>query len=378
MKAGWQSKKLGEIISLEYGKALPDGKRVQDGLYPAYGANGIKDRTNEYLVDCPTIVVGRKGSAGEIKLTEGKIWALDVTYYTVFDEKKLNIMFLYYLLSTLELTKLAKGVKPGINRNDVYAIDVAFPPLPEQQRIVSILDEAFEGISTAVENAEQNLINAREFFEAFRESAFQSDSRDWSHCQLGEMASFRNGINFSKSSKGVSIKIIGVSDFQNSFWAPFDTLDSVIIDGKLPVSDLVKEGDIFFVRSNGNPELIGRCLLAGEVLEDTTHSGFTIRARLHTSTLTPQYLCNFLKSKRTRKKMVDGGNGVNIKSLNQTTLSTLVIPVPSLNEQQTIVSKLDALSEETQRLESIYQQKIADLDELKKSILHQAFSGQLK
>ncbi len=96
--------------------------------------------------------------------------------------------FLYNLLQTLELPKLAKGVKPGINRNEVYSIRVKIPPLPEQQRIVAILDEAFEGIATATANAEKNLANARELFESTLQTVFTSKGNTWEEKTLGEIA----------------------------------------------------------------------------------------------------------------------------------------------------------------------------------------------
>ena len=137
----WDERTLGELITLEYGKPLPNDKRSRNGKYPVYGANGEIDRTDDFYFGKPSIIVGRKGSAGEINLTEEKFWALDVTYFVKYDESSLNLYFLYNLLQTLDLPKLAKGVKPGINRNEVYSISVAIPPLPEQHRIVSELDE---------------------------------------------------------------------------------------------------------------------------------------------------------------------------------------------------------------------------------------------
>ena len=84
-----------------------------------------------------------------------------------------------------------------------------------------------------------------------------------------------------------------------------------------------------------------------------------------------------MKSTNSRKRLIDGGTGTNIKSLNQQTLSALRVPFPTATEQKTLVARLKSVSEETQRLESIYQQKIAKLAELKKSLLHQAFTGEL-
>ncbi len=136
----WEEKKLGEVITLEYGKPLDKYKRIDKGQYPVYGANGIKAKTNEYYYDKKTIIIGRKGSAGEINLTEERFWPLDVSYFVKFEKKQIDLCFLYFCLLTLNLPKLAKGVKPGINRNDVYDLIIQFPSLSEQKRIVKNLD----------------------------------------------------------------------------------------------------------------------------------------------------------------------------------------------------------------------------------------------
>ena len=95
--AVWKKKKVGEILSLEYGKPLAQNLRKEDGKYPAYGANGIKARTDEFYCGKQSIIVGRKGSAGEINLTENRFWPLDVTFFVKFDDNKFDLKFLYYL-----------------------------------------------------------------------------------------------------------------------------------------------------------------------------------------------------------------------------------------------------------------------------------------
>ncbi len=157
MKTNWQTKKLGEIIKLEYGKPLPKSKRKLDGKYPVYGANGIKSRSNSYFFERSSIIVGRKGSAGELNLVDGNFWPLDVTYFVTFDTKKYDLKYLYNLLCTLNLPRLAKGVKPGINRNDVYSIEVTVPELSEQKRIIKKLDAVFLKIENVRSNTEQKL-----------------------------------------------------------------------------------------------------------------------------------------------------------------------------------------------------------------------------
>jgi len=172
---GWVEKKLGDVCSLEYGKPLPKEDRDPDGLYPAYGANGIKTRTDKFLVNGRSIIVGRKGSAGEINYTEDKFWALDVTYYTKFDSNILDLDFLYYLLSLLKLPKLAKGVKPGINRNDVYAITIQLPPLKEQSKI-AIEMKHLENITNSLESKYQQELNSlEELKKSILQKAFEGE-----------------------------------------------------------------------------------------------------------------------------------------------------------------------------------------------------------
>jgi len=187
MRKSWQEKKLGDVLTLEYGKPLSPAERKSDGKYAVYGANGIKDRSDIFYCDKPSIIVGRKGSAGEITLTEDKFWPLDVTYFVRFDEARCDLQFLYHLLSLQELPKLARGVKPGINRIEVYAKMVRIPPLCEQQRIVAILDEAFAALTTATANAEKNLKNTSELFDSFLNSLFTNTER-WLQLPIGKLA----------------------------------------------------------------------------------------------------------------------------------------------------------------------------------------------
>lgn len=153
----WKTKRIGEFLTLEYGKPLDKSLRKEKGKYPAYGANGIKCRTDEYFYDRKTLIIGRKGSAGEVTLSEDKFWPLDVTYFVKFDEELYDLNFIWFLLKTLNLPSLASGVKPGINRNKVYSIEVKVPEIEEQKRIVAILEFLFADIETLRINAESKL-----------------------------------------------------------------------------------------------------------------------------------------------------------------------------------------------------------------------------
>lgn len=383
MKQGWEVKKLGDICEIYQPKTISTKEMFDNGTYPVFGANGIIGRYNKFNHEEPQLLITCRGATcGSVNISEPYSWINGNAMVVRPKDRSLNIRFLEYLFrGGIDLSKSITGAaQPQITRQSLSPIIISYPkPLSEQQHIVYILDKAFNAIATAKANAEKSLKNARELFESYLQGVFEKKGEGWEEKTLGEIATFRNGINFTKSGKGEKISIVGVKDFQNNFWVPFNNLETVVLDGKLNEFDLLKEGDILAVRSNGNPQLIGRTLLANEVVGKVSHSGFTIRIRLNNKNIDPTYLCNYLKISKTRKILVDGGNGVGIKSLNQGSLSALIIPFPkSLHVQQAIVQKIDALSSETKRLESIYQQKIEDLEELKKSILQKAFSGELK
>ena len=375
MKKGWETKKLVEVIQLEYGKPLDPAQRNPNGRYPAYGANGIKARTDKFYRDNASIVVGRKGSAGEITLTEEKFWPLDVTYFVEFDRQRHDLRFLYYLLLTLDLPSLAKGVKPGINRNEVYALSVHVPPLHEQQRIANILDQAFAGIATAKANAEKNLQNARALFESYLQSVFSQRGEGWAEKALEELG-------IITSSKRI---------FKNEYvesGVPFYRTKEIkeLANGRAITTELfISEGryneikEKFGVPNQGDI-LITAIGTIGEIYVVTGARDFYFKDGnvlwLKEFTTTNSYylkyaLISFVES---LNKMAHGSaySALPIQRLN-----IHRIFVPSLKEQEAIVSQLDGLSEKTRFLESIYQQKLAVLDELKKFLLHQAFSGQL-
>jgi len=400
LREGWEIKKLGDVCDIINGTTpLRTNKEFwEGGDFPWFTIDDIREqgRLINYTKQKVTLVALKKlrilpietillcctASIGEYALTKIELTSnQQFNGLVIKDKKELYPMFLLYFSSTLKdiLSNLSgKATIDFIPISRLRDIEIPILPLPEQQRIVAKLDQIFAAIDKAKANAEQNLKNAKELFESYLQEVFEKKGEGWEEKTLGEVATFRNGMNFTKGSKGEEIKIVGVKDFKNSFWVPFENLESVIIDGKLSNIDLLNENDILVVRSNGNPALIGRTLLSGNFVGKVSHSGFTIRIRINTNILNPLYLCHYLKTNFTRKKLMESGTGVNIKSLNQGSLSSLLIKYPkSIETQQVIVQKLDALSAETKRLELLYQKKMVDLEELRKSVLQKAFSGQL-
>ena len=170
-----QKIRLGDVLKLEYGKPLLPKRRTDNGTFPAYGANGIKCRTNDVYWKKPSILVGRKGTAGAVNLADGGFWPLDVTYFVVFDENEYDLRFLYYLLSRLDLPSLAKGVKPGLNRNDVYAVKQYFPPILEQKRIAATLDKVSANTASLVRIGEQKLTHLADLKQSLLHKAFTGE-----------------------------------------------------------------------------------------------------------------------------------------------------------------------------------------------------------
>lgn len=132
---------LRELVVLNYGKGLPQEKRDQNGSVLGYGANGPKCRTEEYLFDGESIIIGRKGSAGELTRVSGRVWPLDVTYFVTLKSDVVDMDYLYFAMKSLNIPSLARGVKPGINREDVYELRIPLPSLEEQEKIVILLSE---------------------------------------------------------------------------------------------------------------------------------------------------------------------------------------------------------------------------------------------
>lgn len=368
----WQMKKLGGIISLEYGKPLLDSQRDSSGLYPVYGANGIKDRTNEFYWDKPSIIVGRKGSAGEINITESKFWPLDVTYFVKFDEELYNLRFLYYLLKTLNLPQLAKGVKPGINRNEVYSVEMCVPEsITEQHRIISILDEAFTEIDKAKKNTEENIKKNKELFEAKLQSVFSNVSKYWTRKRLEEITNIEYGYTEKAKDKG-DYRYIRITDIDKE--GNLEPENKMFIEySKEAEKFVLEDGDLLMARTGAT---FGKVLLYRDI-EKSVFASYLIKISFKENILNKLYWY-FSKSRIYWRQASNLSSGTAQPQFNGSALREIIFSFPtSLADQHRIVTELDAISQETKKLEKLYRSKLTHLEELKKSILKQAFEGKL-
>lgn len=373
MRKGWRKQKLGDVVTLNYGKPLPTDKRCAEDGFPAYGANGVKCYAATPYWDQPSIIVGRKGTAGAVNLVPGGFWPLDVTYYVTLDDSKNDLNFIYYLLLALDLPSLATGVKPGINRNVVYAIEQDFPSLPEQKRIVAILDEAVAGIAMAVANTEKNLANARELFESYLNAVFGQQCDEWDQRTLRDVCmDYGRGKSKHRPRNdpiryGGRYPFIQTGDVRNSDHL-ITGYSATYSDAGLAQSKLWPKGTICITIAANIAETgvldFDACFpdsLIGLVVNEEVAFGSYVEFLL-------QSVKAILKAK---------GKGSAQDNINLGTFEKQCFPFPDLATQKQIVENVQELRISIRGLESIYQQKLIALAELKQSLLQKAFSGEL-
>jgi type I restriction enzyme, S subunit len=289
--------------------------------------------------------------------------------------------FLYYFLSRPEFRTEGAANMTGavghkrVSKNFIESYLIPVPPLGEQKRIVGILDEAFEGIATAKANAEKNLQNARALFVSHLQSVF-ADA--WRICELGTLSDLATHITDGdhlpppKSPTGVPFITIGNIvkqthriDFAETFMVTRDYFEA-LKPNKKP-----KQGDVLYTVTGS----FGIPVIVSDNVEFCfqRHIGL-IRPKSDTNS---NWLYYLLLSPQIRKQANDGATGTAQKTVSLKLLRNFEVPKVTLKQQKAALAKLDALSIETQRLESIYQQKLAALEALKKSFLNQAFTGDL-
>ena len=172
---------------------------------------------------------------------------------------------------------------------------------------------------------------------------------------FGEIANLRNGVNYIVADQGALVKVVGVGDFQDrTELSSFDILSQIRLRSHLSSDDELQDGDLLFVRSNGNKNLIGRCMVIRNPPAGTTFSGFTIRARLDKSQALPDYISLVFQTGSLSRQMTlaGGGNG-NISNLNQSLLATMPVSLPSLEIQKVLVSCISAWDTAIQKTEQL-------------------------
>ena len=287
--------------------------------------------------------------------------------------------YLYYFLGSSTTYKQFDSLAAGstvrnLNIDLVKGVKVILPPLSEQKRIVLIVDEAFEGIDRAIANTEKNLANTRELFENYSTTIFTHKGDGWNDMRLGDVC---EKVEYGSSAKSLSqgdVPVIRMGNIQNR---SIDWSDLVYTTDLEEINKyLLKNNDVLFNRTNSDAHVGKSAIYKSE--HPAIFAGYLIRIHRKEELIDADFLNFYLNSFPAREygKSVMS-RSVNQANINGTKLKEYPISLPSVAIQQQIVEKLSFLLTETQRLEAIYKQKLAALKELKQSILHKAFTGEL-
>ena len=337
---------LGNICDIQKGTAITSSE-IEEGEYKVV-AGGIDYAYmhNKYNRPENVITVSASGAnAGYVNFWQEKIFASDCT--TIIGNSFEETSFIYYFLKANQnlLFSLQKGAaQPHVYANDLKQIKIPILPISVQKKIVA----ECQNIDTEVLEAKEKI---RELQENINEIVASIDGKP---VKLGSIAQFKNGLNYKKSTQGISISIVGVADFKENKSPEWDKVQNIKINEHVDDSYLLHKNDLVTVRSNGSRELVGRFMFIDKEPEErTTFSGFSIRVRIVSDEVNSEFLYYFLASANVRQNLTTGSNGANIKSLNQDLLSNLEIPLPSLSEQKEIVSKIGAIESKIASLKLI-------------------------
>ncbi len=313
---------------------------------------------------------------------EKMITAVDCTIIR-FDQKQLiSNWFLYYSLSNEYQNEIQKQVtgatRQRISRKNLGLVSVPLPSLPEQQRIVSLLDEAFAAIAKAKANAEQNLKNAKELFESYLQGMFEKKGNGWVEKTLEELADEKCTLSYGIVQPGEEFEnglpVIRPTDLTSRYikLEGLKRIDPKLADGYKRTKLI---GDELLLCVRGTTGVVS---IATPELKDANVTRGIVPIRFNPKILNQEFGYYLLISNYVQKQIRAKTYGAALMQINIGDLRKILTPYPPIQEQQTIVRQLDALRAETQKLEAVYQKKIADLEELKKSILQKAFAGELR
>ncbi|SRR6266478_5178274 len=396
MRVGWHRKQIGDVCEIVNGgtpkTGVPDywdgqhpwitpaemGKRLSpyvDNTERKITELGLQDSSAKML-PTSSVILSSRAPIGHLVINTVPM-ATNQGCKGLVPRNGLQAKFLYYYLASIVglLNSLGTGATfKELSGQKLKEVPVPVPPLPEQKRIVGILDEAFNGIATAKANAEKNLQNARALFDSHLQSVFSKRGDGWVEKTLGELC--------AKITDGEHLRP-KVTTSGVPFLSAKDVLDRDVI---FTDSLFVSKADAIKFRKRCNPEMgdiliVSRGATVGRTCVVKTRREFCLLGSVILlkvgANSSSHFIAYALKSPEIRNQLMAVSEASAQQAIYLRDLKPLRIGCPSRTEQETIVSRLNALSAETRRLESIYQQKLAALEALKKSLLHQAFSGQL-
>ena len=385
---GWEVKKLGEVCEVIAGQS-PAGKYYnnrQEGL-PFY--QGKKQFAEKHIAE-PTkwttkvtkeaikndILMSVRAPVGPINIATQKI-CIGRGLASIRAGKLINREFLYDFLikHENEIVGNTGAVFNSINKKQIEAIQIPLPPLPEQQRIVKILDKAFVAIDKAKQNAEQNLRNAKEVFQSKLQSIFDNgklkvENGEWEKHTLKQVCEITSKLVDPKESQYQDMVHIGAGNIVAENGALIDlktAREEELISGKF----VFDKSMVLYSKIRPYLMKIVKCDFKGLCSADI-YPLTPLKDKI-----TKSFLYYLLYSSEFTRYAIEGSQRAGMPKVNRSHLFNYSFYCPSLTEQEQLSQSLDKISAEIDNLAAIYQQKLANLDELKKSILQKAFRGEL-
>jgi len=391
MKKGWTRKRVSEIAKHSLGKMLDKAKNKGEpkpylrNLNVRWFSFDLSDVLEMRFL--PEEAAKFTAFKGDVLICEGgypgraAIWEQDepihfqkALHRVRFHEPERSKWFLYYLLSkdldgTLKNHFNGAGIQ-HFTGEALAKFEVPLPPLAEQQRIVGVLDEAFACLATAQANAEKNLQNARALFESHLQSVFTQRGKGWMEKSLSDVCAITSVLVDPRKEEFLDLTHVGAGNIESQTGV-FIKLKTAREEGLISGKFLFDESMVLYSKIRpylmkvARPDFNGLCSADMYPLAPTTNE------------ITRDYLFHLLLSKSFTDYAIQGSARAGMPKVNREHLFEFKLLLPDVKKQKQLASNLDELHSETQRLESLYQQKQAALAALKKSLLHQAFAGQL-
>lgn len=330
----WPMVELGEALSLEYGKPLKKANR-KGGEFPVFGSNGIVGYHDEYLVEGPFIIVGRKGSAGEVTFSEKSGFPIDTTFYVrLHNEDKVNLKYIYHILNTLELDKVnTQAGVPGLNRNDAYKIQVPIPPKDVQDSIVAQIEvkqAAIDGAKAVIENLEKE----RRYF---GHELKKIEKVEW--MELGEIAEFVYGYTDSAKDTG-EVRFIRITDIDH--FGKLNPNEQKFIELTDEAKKyILRKNDVLVARTGAT---YGKTMLFDQDYP-AVFASYLIRITFTTNQLDPYFYWLFTRSNSYWEQAEKLRSGGGQPQFNANAIKKLKVPILPMENQKIIIAKIEGEEE---------------------------------
>lgn len=367
---GWRWVRLGEVAKVCYGRANPK----RPGNIPVVGSGGIYDYTEAALVSFPTVVIGRKGSAGEAILVKEPCWPSDTTFYLEWLCEVSPDWIAAWLTFRKPSSEGTSATLPSVRREDLELFPIPLPPLAEQRRIVARIEELMARVREARRLRQEAMEDAERLWQSVLADTFPCPGsalpEGWRWVRLGEVC-FKPEYGYTASAitEAIGPKFLRITDV-TSGEVDWERVPYCRADEKALAKYKLSVGDVLFARSGS----VGATIVIREPPPEAVFASYLIRVRLRGEVL-PECAEWILKAPVCQLQLLPQGAAQ--KNINAKHIQQLLIPLPPLAEQRRIVARVEAVWEKLHALKEAQAETDQELGCLEQAILDKAFRGEL-